>query len=273
MGPTTRAKVKQQQHPVSKAALSTSRRSSTNSSLSTSSTASRLNRVQVPTTLRRTSINSTTSTSVVTSRPSRVHTPTVVSQQTIIDQLLTRVTTLEEVTTSLVNRIDTLSETITSLKETVVEQRKVIETFEETRVSSSDVSIEQERINNNIVIRGLEVEESTSEGALLATFENICTHIGISVGEELRPLSATLIDSKSKAVINLVSREAKQRFLQARRIKRDIRPSEIGHTQRSNRPLIITEQLTREIQRLLFEARSLRGRDKFKCIWSDTCQA
>lgn len=184
---------------------------------------------------------------------------------------------MEEITTSLVNRIDTLSETITSLKETVVEQRKVIETFEETvEASSTGVSIEQERINNNIVIRGLEVEESSSESALLATFENICTHIGISAKEELRPVSATLTASKSKTgrplIVSLVSREAKQKFLQARRITRDIRPSEIKHTQKSNKPLIITEQLTKENQKLLFEARSLRGRDKFKFIWSNNGQ-
>lgn len=274
LGPTTRAKVRQQQHLVSTSAQSTSRRSSTNENLSTLSTTSRSKRVQIPPLPRRTSINSTTPTLVAPSRSSRIQTPTVTSQQAIIDQLLTRVTSLEGITTSLVSRIDTLSETISSLKETVVEQRKVIETFEETtKASSNGVSVEQERINNNIVIRGLEIEEGTTESALLTTFTNICTHIGIPVTEELRPVSASLLESKSKAggplIVKLSSRVAKQKFLQARRVKRDIRPLEIGQTQGSNRPLVITEQLTSENQKLLFEARSLRGPDKYKFIWSN----
>lgn len=198
------------------------------------------------------------------------------SQQSTIEQLLQRVSELEGISSTLVDRIDNLSETVVSLSLTVAEQRKVIEVYEETaEASSNGVSVEQERLNNNIVVRGLEIDENTSESTLIETFEIICTHIGIPE-TELKPVSAGILPSSSSNknktnrpfVISLSSRVDKQKFLQARRIKRDIRPSEINRKQKVNKPLIITEQLTSDNQKLLFEARSLRGRDKFKFIWS-----
>lgn len=171
------------------------------------------------------------------------------------------------------NRIEDLSNTVKSLNVTVAEQREVINSYEVTAEASvNGVTVEQERINNNIVIRGLEIEEDTDESVLVQTFENICTHIGISSEGDLKPVSVTTLASKSKTggpvVVSLVSREAKQKFLRARRIKKDIRPTDIKRSQKFNKPLIITEQLTKDNQKLLFEARSLRGRDKFKFIWS-----
>lgn len=220
------------------------------------------------------------STSSSTIRPPKLQAPTLTSQQSIIDQLLKRVSELEEVSSTLVDRIDNLSETVKSLSHTVAEQRKVIDTYEETaEASSNGVSVEQERVNSNIVVRGLDIDENTTESALIETFERICAHIGIPEAE-LKPISAEILPSsssnKKKAnrpfIVSLSSREAKQKFLQARRIKRDIRPSEINREQNVNKPLIITEQLTRDNQKLLFEARSLRGRDKFKFIWTNNGQ-
>lgn len=183
---------------------------------------------------------------------------------------------MEEISSTLVEQVNTLSETIKSLNLTVAEQRVVINSYEETAEASiNGISVEQERINNNIVVRGLLFEESVEESTLISAFENICTHIGVSSESELKPVSAKVIQLSSEKeggprpfIVSLVSREAKRKFLQARRIKRDIRPSEINHKQKSDKPIIVTEQLTKDNQKLLFEARSLRGRNKFKFIWS-----
>lgn len=70
----------------------------------------------------------------------------------------------------------------------------------------------------------------------------------------------------------LKSIEAKNQFLQVRRIKKDIYPADIGISQQSKRPLLITEQLTRHNQELLFKARSIRGPGGFKFVWSKNGQ-
>lgn len=70
-------------------------------------------------------------------------------------------------------------------------------------------------------------------------------------------------------VVKLASKEAKRKFLQARRAKKDIRPSDIAHNQANNKPIFVTERLTSKNQKLLFEARSLRGRDQYKFVWSN----
>lgn len=229
---------------------------------------------------RRPSLSKATPTSTRLSISSNSAPKTLTPQQTLINQLLNRVSTLEELTSTLVDRIDTLSETVKSLSLTVAEQRIVIETFE-TRAEASlnGVSVEQEKINNNVVIRGLEIEEDTTESLLIEKFEKICAHIGVSTETELKPLSAHILPSSSNRtrayrpfIVSLKSREEKQRFLQARRTTRDIRPSQIQHTQTQDRPLIITEHLTKENQKLFFEARSLRGRDKFKFVWTNNGQ-
>lgn len=183
---------------------------------------------------------------------------------------------LERITSELSSKVEDLSGVINLLNSTVAEQRKVIESYETSiEASINEVSVEQEQISNNIVIRGLEVHEDTPESTLKETFERICDHIGIErsackpISAELLPCSTT---SKTRSnrpfIVRLESRTHKQKFLQARRIKRDIRPSEIQHEQRGNRPLIITEQLTKENQKLFLEARSLRTRGKFKFVWT-----
>lgn len=233
---------------------------------------------------------STTRLSISASSSSKSPAPTLTSQQVVINQLLTRVSRLEEISSTLVGQVNTLCATVESLNLTVAEQREVIKTLESTvaeqqevtksyetlaEASANGVSVEQENISSNIVIRGLDVDENTPEDTLIEVFERICTHIGIEktdfapTAAEILPASSS---SKFKAnrpfIVKLASRTVKQKFLQARRTKFDIRPSEIKHKQTSNKPLIISEHLTKENQKLFSQARSLRGRDKFKFVWT-----
>lgn len=57
-----------------------------------------------------------------------------------------------------------------------------------------------------------------------------------------------------------------------RRIKKEIYPSDIGINQQHTRPVLISEQLTRANQELLYQARSIRGSNGFKFVWSHNGQ-
>lgn len=70
----------------------------------------------------------------------------------------------------------------------------------------------------------------------------------------------------------LQSAIAKRHFLQARRSKKDIFPADIGLTQHSRKQVLITEQLTRPNQELMYQARSLRGSGGYKFVWSNNGQ-
>lgn len=134
-------------------------------------------------------------------------------------------------------------------------------------------SIEQREINCNLVIRGVDVDDSTD---LTAIYKGIRDHLGVSNVKEFDPISFSVIPSKSpkstaaarpiKVVLQSV--DAKVKFLQIRRTKKDILHSDIGITDNSRRSVLITEQLTRANQELLYHARSLRERGNFKFVWS-----
>lgn len=206
----------------------------------------------------------------VTPKTNQVSSP----QQSSITLLQSRVLELENLSTTLVDQVKNLSELVTGLTQTVEEQQKVITLYEKsTEASLNGVSLDQELISNNIVIRGLEVSEETNEETLIETFEKICDQIGVE-RSEFKPVSAEIIRSRSKKkkpfVIRLPTRVIKQKFLQARRVKQDIRPSDIQFKQTTNAPLLITEQLTKENQKLFQEARTLRK--NFKFVWTNQGQ-
>lgn len=169
---------------------------------------------------------------------------------------------------------------VIELKAIVSSQRDIINNFE--LISSAEekgISVEQEKINQNIIIRGVDLPEVPNEQFLIDTFNNIRSHIGIEGEEDIAPSGAEILEPRNKLtgktnsiVIRLKSISAKRSFLLARRSKFDIRPSDIKISQRSNSPLIITEQLTDKNQRLLFDARSLRGPSGFKYVWSSNGQ-
>lgn len=131
-------------------------------------------------------------------------------------------------------------------------------------------------MNTNIVIRGIDIKESNSESELATVYGGIRTHLGISNNTDFDPVSLKLLtssahrSSKSSRPIQVRFRSvnAKREFLQIRRVKKEILPKDIGIKQQSQRPVLISEQLTSANQQLLYSARSLRGGDKFKFVWS-----
>lgn len=149
-----------------------------------------------------------------------------------------------------------------------------------TSAIDTGISKEQEELNANVIIRGVEVRENAEESELLTVYNKICTHLGIVDSPEHEPITAKILSSNNipsatavKPIqIKLRSSAAKRQFLQARRIKRDILPSDIGIVQQSKKALLITEQLTRKNQEILYQARSLRGHDRFKFVWSNNGQ-
>lgn len=207
-------------------------------------------------------------------------------------ELIARVSALEKSNTELQSVNDLLKTEIKELKtlntdlhvglkqlETTVSlQQKSLDQLElSSTAAERGTSIEQERLNCNVVVRGVECSEETSEEQLFQTFNKICTFIGIEKEEELIPLHAEVLKSepivKSKTLIfKLKSVDAKRAFLLARRTKFDIKPTDIKLTQSTNNPLVITEQLTRRNQDLLYKARALRDTAGFKYVWSSNGQ-
>lgn len=151
-----------------------------------------------------------------------------------------------------------------------------LKSYCETRQIGSSTLLDQQEINSNIVIRGVEVNDNTSTAELTNVYEGIRTHLGISDISELAPVSVSLIPSHSSKPnsslrpikVALQSTSAKIKFLQVRRTKKDIVQSDIGIASNSKRPVLITEQLTRSNQELLYQARSLREHGNFKFVWS-----
>lgn len=153
-------------------------------------------------------------------------------------------------------------------------------------LAEKGISREQQEINTNIVIRGIHVEEKDTDFQpnLIEVYDNLRTHLGISEVSDLKAVSATILQQKgirnnkfgltsAKTIqVKLKSVSAKRKLLQIRRVKKDILPIHIGITQTSKKPILITEQLTKENQELLFKARSLRTTNKFKFVWSNDGQ-
>lgn len=192
-----------------------------------------------------------------------------------ISALVTRLSALEKANSELQGEVKELKETVSSQK-VIIDKFVLLSSAEEKGISA-----EQEEINKNIVIRGIDLPETPTDQFLVDTFNNIRSHIGIEGEDDISPLGAVLLHpsnnnnltGKPRAiVVKFKSISAKRSFLLARRTKFDIRPSDIKVSQRSNRPLVITEQLTDKNQRLLFDARSLRGPSGFKYVWSSNGQ-
>lgn len=142
-------------------------------------------------------------------------------------------------------------------------------------ISVNGISAEQRDINSNVVIRGVELSESDPE----KVFDSIRTHLGINeetsfdpVSVKVLPLSAGNSSATRTIRVKFHSVSIKRQFLQIRRTKKDITPAHLGLAQQSTKSLLITEQLTRANQRLLYAARSLRHSHKYKFVWSNDGQ-
>lgn len=144
--------------------------------------------------------------------------------------------------------------------------------------SVDGISPEQQELNNNIVIRGIEFSE-TSEIRPVEVYESIRTHLGVRQDETFDPVSVKVFPSAptksttTKTIqVKFKTVAAKRQFLQVRRVKKDITPSDLGIVQGSKKALLITEQLTKNNQELLYAARSLRHTHKYKYVWSNNGQ-
>lgn len=142
-------------------------------------------------------------------------------------------------------------------------------------ISESATSSEQQELNSNIVIRG--VDTSTCEP--ISVFDSIRGHLGIADDEAFNPVSVELLPpplTQPKSVrtiqVRLRSTDVKRQFLQIRRRKKEISLADIGICQGSKKSILITEQLSRGNQQLLYAARSLRDTHKFKFVWSSDGQ-
>lgn len=146
---------------------------------------------------------------------------------------------------------------------------------DQTRLLTESTS-EQQEINSNIVIRGVDVSVNSTAAELTTIYERIRNHLEISDVTEFNPTSISLLPSNTSKLhsslrpirVTLSSVAAKVKFLQVRRIKKDIIQTDIGIANHSKRPILITEQLTRTNQELLFQARSLREGGNYKFVWS-----
>lgn len=231
---------------------------------------------QSTSTSRRESIqnNSRTTTATIVKRSSLQAPITPNNSSVQLAELLTRVSALEKANTEL--RIE-----VVELKAIVTGQEATIRTFKlATEANTRGVSIEQEEINSNIVIRGLETTENSSHEELSCIYDGLRAHLSVSGVSELDPVELRVLpalpgqDSTTKRplVVKLKSIAAKKTLLQTRRQKRDIFPRDFGLQQTSKRPILITEHLTKENQNLLYQARSLRGPNGYKFVWSSNGQ-
>lgn len=174
---------------------------------------------------------------------------------------------LRELLTGLISEVRTLKEQVDQLKSA------------QTTIDSG-ISLEQQELNSNIIIRGVALSQETPESELLAVFSGLRTHLGIADIENLAPVSVKVLNpdsDKAKTTsrplqVRLRSISAKRQFLQVRRTKTVISTADIGINQHSHHSVLITEHLTRQNQELLYQARSLRGRDGYKFVWSNNGQ-
>lgn len=172
---------------------------------------------------------------------------------------------------------------ISALKAQLVNQSQQQSQLSETPQQEIDekriVSTEQQEVNSNIIIRGVELT-SDSDTEPSRIYNSIRSHFGIADDEAFNPLSVNLVptstakqSSNTRIIqVRLRSSTAKKQFLQIRRRKKDITLTEIGLCQSSKKSILITEQLTRSNQELLYAARSLRETHKFKFVWSSDGQ-
>lgn len=93
---------------------------------------------------------------------------------------------------------------------------------------------------------------------------------------EFDPVSVKVIhlnplDKKNTSVkpirVQFQSADAKRKFLQVRRVKKTISQTDIGIKSSASHPILVSEELTRSNQELLFQARSLRNQGNYKFVW------
>lgn len=171
---------------------------------------------------------------------------------------------------ALVSEVDLLKSEVRTLHS----QRHLTKT--DQGLVDKGISAEQHKLNSNVVIRGIEFVGKSDESAPVKVFDSIRTHLGLQQDETFNPVAvkvfpvASTATSTSRTIqVQFRSVDIKRKFLQVRRIKKQISPRDIGVVQNSKKAILITEQLTKLNQELLFAARSLRTSHKYKFVWSN----
>lgn len=198
-----------------------------------------------------------------------------------LSSLETEYRTTEATCTRLTTENQELKTEISSLKTEVINIKNHSLQYKGF-IKSSDrgISAEQQEINSNIVIRGVNLANPSNESEPTTVFEAIRTHLDIATDDVFDPISIALLpSSKSKPStatktiqVRFRSTATKKQFLQVRRIKKNISPADLNLVQTSKKAILITEQLTRSNQELLYAARSLRNTHKYKFVWSNDGQ-
>lgn len=216
----------------------------------------------------------------------------------LIRAATTTTTAIEDRVQSLQSRFDQLELSFNQLQTENIDLRQIVTELQSevaqlknqqsnssTTVTASEsesgTSLSQQEINTNIVIRGVDIKADTTEPELRAIYGGIRAHLGVSDFTELDPVSVRTLSTNPGSnstitrpiLVQLSSVAAKTKLLQVRRFKKEIFQSDIGianYTSRS--PILISEQLTRSNQELLFRARSLRGQSNYKFVWSKNGQ-
>lgn len=204
------------------------------------------------------------------------------------DLLEERIAALEARLTSAESLLNQLQTENINLQQTVAQLNSKLSSHEEQAIginrfhseTESGISIEQQEVNTNIVIRGIDLNENASEADLRKVFDGLRSHLEIADVTHLSPVNIKIVTSNPGKTnqsfrpiqVQFPTVEAKTQFLQVRRIKKDIFPSDIGVHQQILRPLLISEQLTRQNQELFHIARSLRGRNGYKFVWTNNGQ-
>lgn len=236
--------------------------------------------VQRPSSSKSTSVNSSSPVNKSVATDNGVNIPVSLQSPKLSDTvniLESRLSALETLVSQLTTENTELRQIVTKLQSELTEIGPRSPAPHESEVG---ISAEQLEINTNIVIRGIALKATAPESELRVVYEGIRSHLNISDCTDFEPVSLTVLASNADKdsvanrpiSVQLPSVAAKTKFLQIRRVKKDIFQSDIGINSTSRRSILITEQLTRRNQELLYRARSLRCRDIFKFVWSSNGQ-
>lgn len=245
-------------------------------------TTSSKNRLSTTTSTGRLSTSTSATSSTTTAAVSRLSISSNQKLSDLVHILETRLSSLEAIVSHLTVENTELRETVAQLQLCVprIEQQSSENLQSSLAPFGIESSPDQAQLNSNIVIRGVEATAESTDSELRAIYEGLRSHLNISECADFEPVSVTVLSSNSSRVkncikpirIQLPSVATKVKFLQIRRAKRDILQSDIVANSTSRRPVLISEQLTRENQELLYKARSLRGQNNYKFVWSSNGQ-
>lgn len=130
--------------------------------------------------------------------------------------------------------------TVTQLQSDLANLRDQVVNFNRVQTCvESGISLDQQELNTNIIIRGINLKEDAQEYELCAIYSGIRTHLGIAHVSEFDPVCITIVPSipgkpmtsSRPIIVQLSSVAAKRQFLQVRRIKKAIFPTDIALNQ------------------------------------------